>query len=98
MAGAEVGRGGPDAPAGDELKCGGRCGPAVDLQSHAPPRAQRAAGQADLDPAGARAAIVLDRAAQQAVAEPESAALPGVLPGVKRGYARLERDVHDPPE
>jgi hypothetical protein len=27
MAGAEVGRGEPDAPAGDELKCGGRCGP-----------------------------------------------------------------------
>jgi len=52
----------------------------------------------DLDPARARAAIVLDRAAQQAVAEPESAALPGALPEVKRSYARLERDVHDPPE
>jgi hypothetical protein len=41
---------------------------------------------------------VLGRAAQQAVAEPEFAVPPWVLPGVKRGRARLERDVHDPPE
>ena len=39
MAGPEVGRGGPDAPARDELNCGGRGGPAVDVQSHPQGRA-----------------------------------------------------------
>jgi hypothetical protein len=58
----------------------------------------RAAGQADLDPARARVAIVLDRPAQQASAEPEFAALPSAQPAVKCGHARLERDVHDPLE
>jgi hypothetical protein len=76
MAGAEIGAGGPDAHAGDELDSGGRGGPAVDVQSHAQQRAQRSPGQADLDPARARAAIVLDRPAQQAVAEPQVAAPP----------------------
>jgi hypothetical protein len=58
----------------------------------------RAAGQAHLDPARSGVAIVLDQPVQQTVAEPEQAALPGALPAVKCGYARLERDVHDPPE
>jgi hypothetical protein len=42
--------------------------------------------------------VVLDRPAQQAFAEPASAALSGALPAVKCGHARLERDVDDPPE
>ena len=40
-AGPEVIRCGPDEPAGDELQCGGRGGPAVDVQSHAQRRVQR---------------------------------------------------------
>jgi hypothetical protein len=98
MAGAEVGCGGPDALAGDELDSGGRGGPAVEVQSHAQQRAQRSAGQADLDPARARGMIVLDRPVQQTVTEPEFVFLPGALQRVKRGQACLERDVHDPPE
>jgi hypothetical protein len=35
MAGAEVGGGGADEPAGDELERGGGGPPAVDVQSHA---------------------------------------------------------------
>ena len=36
--------------------------------------------------------------AQQAVTEPDFAALLCLLPAVQLGHARLERDVHDPPE
>jgi hypothetical protein len=97
VAGAEIGRAGPDAPAGDELNSGGRAGPAVDVQPHRQQRAQRTAGQADLDPTCPGIAIVLGRPAQQAFAEPEFA-VPCALPAVKGGHTRLERDVHDPPE
>lgn len=70
MAGAEIGCGGPDTPAGDELKGGGRCGPTVNVQAHAQVRAQRAPGQADLDPARSRTGNVVDRPAKQAFAKP----------------------------
>jgi hypothetical protein len=40
---------------------------------------------------------MFDRPAQQAFADPKLA-LPRTLPAVKCGHARLERDVHDPPE
>jgi hypothetical protein len=43
-------------------------------------------------------AAVLDRPAQQALADPEFAALACVLPAVQGGHARFERDVDDPPE
>jgi hypothetical protein len=98
VAGAEVGGGGADPPAGDELERGGRWGPAVDVQPHAQVRAQRSPGQADLDAAGAGVAVILDRPAQQAVADPEFAAVPRAPPAVKSGHACLERDVGDPPE
>jgi hypothetical protein len=98
MAGAEVGCGGPDAPAGDELECGGRWGPAVDVQSHAQQRAQRLPSQANPDPARTRVTTALDRPAQPAAADSQFAVLPRALPARKCGYARVERDVHDPPE
>ena len=58
------------APAGDEFQSGGRRGPAVDVQPHVQGRAQRSPGQADLDPARARVAIVLQRPEQLAPAGP----------------------------
>ena len=70
----------------------------VDLQPHAQRRAQRPAGQADLDPAGRVAPVVPDRPAHQAVASAPSAVLPGELPAVHGGHAGGERDVHDPLE
>jgi hypothetical protein len=51
-----------------------------------------------VDPARASAAIVLDRPAQHASAEPEFVAQPGALPVIKCGHAGSERNVHDPPE
>ena len=73
-------------------------GPAVDVQSHPQGRAQRSPGQEDVDPARASAAIVLDRPAQHACAEPEFAARPGALLVIKCGHAGLQRNVHNPPE
>ncbi len=98
MAGAEVSRAGPDAPAGDELQSGGRGGPAVDVQAHAQGRAQRSPGQADPDPARTRVAVVLRRPEQLASGGPGFAALSRALPAVECGHAGLERDVHDPLE
>jgi hypothetical protein len=89
MAAAEVGCGGPDAPAGDELQGGGRCGPAVDVQSHAQERAQRSAGQADLGPACTRVVVVADRPAQSAFADVQFAVLRCALPTVKCGPRRF---------
>ena len=77
MPGAEIGRGGPDGPAGDELHGGGRGGPAVDVQSHAQERAQRSRG---LGGPGSGVAPSRDRArsapGRLAFAEPESGAWP----------------------
>src|SRR6516162_3214274 len=100
MAGAEVGSSGPDAVARDEFEGGpcGRPGPAVDVEPHAEQRAQRSPGKANLDPACAGGAIVLDRPAQQAVANAKFAVLLCALPVLKGGHACFERDVNDPPE
>jgi hypothetical protein len=68
-AGAEVGGGGLGPPTRDELKDGGSGRPVVDAEPHARRRAQRPAGQAGLDPAGAEVRIVLGRPAQHAVAQ-----------------------------
>jgi hypothetical protein len=100
VAGAEVGCGGPDAVARDEFE-GGPCGgpgPAVDVEPHAQRPAQRSAGEANLDPACAGVAIVLDRPAQQALANAKFAILLCALPVLKGGHACLERGVDDPPE
>ena len=64
--GPEIIRCGPDEPARDELQRGGGCGPAVDIQPHAQRRVQRSSGQADLDPARAQVAVVLNRNEQPA--------------------------------
>ena len=101
MAGPEVCRGGPDAPAGDELQSGGRCGPAVDVQSHPQGRAQRSPGQADLDPACTGLGIVLHRPGQLACAGSEFAAVPGTLPAssaathVSNGTSTIRRNDSD---
>jgi cyanate permease len=52
----------------------------------------------NLDPACAGVAIVLDRPAQQALANAKFAVLLCALPLLKGGHACLERDVDDPPE
>lgn len=100
VAGAEVGRSGPDALAGDEFEGGpcGQRGPAVDVEPHSQRRAQWPPGQADFDPVYARVAIVLDRPADQALTIAQFAVLSRALPAFKGGHARLERDVNDPPE
>ena len=100
MAGAEVGRGRPDARTGDEFESGPRDwpGPAVDVELPGQQRAQRPAGQADLDAVGSRVAIVLDGPAQQAPADAHVGVGPGAQLVLKCGHACLERDVNDPPE
>ena len=69
-----------------------------DVQSHPQRRVQRSPGQADLDPAGAHVAIVLQRPEQLASAEPQFATVAGAQPAVKCGHVRLEGDIHDLPE
>jgi hypothetical protein len=100
VAGAEVGCGGTDAVARDEFE-GGPCGgpgPTVDVEPHAQQRAQRSPCEVNLDPACAGVAIVLDRPAQQALANAKFAVLLCALPVLKGSHACLERDVDDPPE
>jgi hypothetical protein len=100
MAGPEVGCGGPDALAWDELE-GGPCGPpgpAVEVEPHAQWPAQQPPGQANLDPVGAGLAVVPDRPAQQALANAEFAAVLDARPVLESGHVCLERDVGDPPE
>ena len=70
----------------------------IGLQSHPQRRAQRPAGQADLDPAGPAVPVVPDRPADQALTGAPSAVVPGELPAFQAGHACSERDVHDPPE
>ena len=58
-----------------------------------------AGGAAGPGSACIRVAIALDRPAQEALAEVQSAAvLSGALPAFKGGQAGIERDVNDPPE
>ena len=91
VAGAEVACAGADAPAGDEFERGARWrrGPAIDVQSHAQDRAQWSPGQAHLDPACTRAAIVLDRPAQPALADVDFAVVSLTQQALKCGHARV---------
>ena len=60
--------------------------------------AQRPPGHADLDPAGPRAGIVLDRPAQSALADVQFVFVSLEPPALQRGHARVEWDVNDPAE
>src|SRR5215469_4529518 len=84
MAGAEVGRGRPDTRTGAELESGpgGWPVPAVDVEPHGQQRAQRPAGQADLDAVGTRVAIVVDGPAEQAPGDVQVGVGPGALPAL----------------
>lgn len=63
----------------------------VGLQPHPQRRAQRPAGQVDLDPAGPAVPVVLDRPADQAMAAVPSAGRADLLAGPARsGAARPE--------
>ncbi|HME64444.1 MAG TPA: hypothetical protein VKG61_06080 [Streptosporangiaceae bacterium] len=70
----------------------------VGLQPHPQRRAQRPAGQVDLDQAGPAVPVVLGRPANQGLADAASAVWPSELPASQGGHACSERDVHDPPE
>ena len=96
VAGREVGCAGPDPLARDEFESRGGGRPGLDVQPHLDRWAQRPAGQADLDPAGAEVAITLDRPSQQAVAKAQFAVVSGELPACparpcrcRTGYPRF---------
>ena len=55
-------------------------------------------GQAHIDPAGTRVAIMLDWPAELAVADLQGAVVSLAPPALKCGHARLEWDINDPLE
>jgi hypothetical protein len=97
-AGPEVGPSGAYFLARDEFDGGGGSGPVIDVQLHPHRRAQRPAGQADLDPAGAEVRVVSGWAAQHAVAQAQVTFAGCELPAFQRGDPGRERDGHNPPE